>query len=214
MNPPDAAAAEAARDAALTFLKPLARHDWSARAGDLEWTCERTLRHVISTQIYYAAHLATRSPRRINVWREAEPDLTLSELLENLYAHNAILADVIRQAPENARGYHVFGSADRSGFAAMACDEILVHTFDIGRGFGEDFQPPDALVARTTARLFPWAPQGFPAWDTFLWCNGRAALADRARLEGDWVWWCAPIDEWDGTDPTARTAPPEPPPVD
>ena len=204
MNPPDAAAAEAARDTALAFLKPLTQRDWTALAGDLEWTCERTLRHVISTQIYYAAHLATQSPRRINVWREAEPDLTLTELLENLYAHNAILAAVIRQAPESARGYHVYGSADPSGFAAMACDEILVHTHDIGRGFGEDFRPPDALVERVTARLFPWAPQEYPAWDTFLWCNGRAALPDRTRLDADWVWWCAPLEEWDATDPTAQ----------
>jgi hypothetical protein len=197
-----AADAEAARDSALAFLEPLATRDWQRLAGDLEWTCTETLRHAISTQVYYAAHLATQATRRINVWREAEPGLTVTELLENLHAHNAILAAVIRDAAQDARGYHIFGRADRSGFAAMACDEILVHTYDIGLGLGEVFRPADELLARVVARLFPWAPQGFPAWDTFLWCNGRSPLPGRSRLGPEWVWWCAPVDEWDGTDPT------------
>ena len=49
------------------------------------------------------------------------------------------------------------------------------------------------------ARLFPWAPEGFRAWETFLWCNGRAPLGEHARQDDDWAWWCAPLSEWDGT---------------
>lgn len=62
---------EAARDLVIAFLKPLESRDWSVPAPDLEWDCERTLQHIINTEIYYAMLLAdwdcvapTRSERR------------------------------------------------------------------------------------------------------------------------------------------------------
>ena len=33
---------------------------------------------------------------------------------------------------------------------------------------------------------------------TLLWCNGRMALPDHARL-ADWLWHPAPLSAWDGT---------------
>lgn len=43
-------------------------------------------------------------------------------------------------------------------------------------------------------------------WEALLWCNGRQALPGRARLGADWTWWCAPLAEWDGSDPTESAA--------
>lgn len=40
--------------------------------------------------------------------------------------------------------------------SAMACDEILVHTYDAGTGLKADFRPMTALAARVLARLLPW----------------------------------------------------------
>jgi hypothetical protein len=89
-----------------------------------------------------------------------------------------------------------------SGFAAMACDELLVHTDDAARGLGVPFTPPDGLVLATLTRLFPWAP-GTDPWPALLWCNGRVALPGLPR-QSRWAWHCAPLEEWDGLNPADR----------
>jgi hypothetical protein len=98
--------------------------------------------------------------------------------------------------PPEARGYHG-QPTDAEGFAAMHCDEVLVHGCDIALGLGVAFSPPPALARRVRDRLFPWTPAGDP-WTTLLWCNGRVALPDYERLT-DWLWHPAPLSAWDGT---------------
>jgi hypothetical protein len=44
---------------------------------------------------------------------------------------------------------------DASGFAALACDEMLLHTNDIALGLGTTFDPSRDVCARVLARLFP-----------------------------------------------------------
>ena len=80
-----------------------------------------------------------------------------------------VLAAVLRAMPEDARGFHPAGLADRYGFAAMACTETLVHTWDIARGLGVDFTPPEDIAAKSLARLFPWVQDdGRPVADAAL----------------------------------------------
>lgn len=102
--------------------------------------------------------------------------------------------------PATARGFHPFGTADPSGFAAMACDELLVHTDDAARGLGLAFEPDPTRCERTLRRLFPWAPDDVDPWTALRWANGRLALPGRPRLER-WRWHCAPLEEWDGRSP-------------
>jgi hypothetical protein len=92
------------------------------------------------------------------------------------------------------------GMADPSGFAAMACDEMLIHTDDAARGLGLAFSPRHDLAELVLRRLFPWVPVDADPWPLLRWANGRIALGGRARLEG-WVWHCAPLDEWNGEPP-------------
>jgi uncharacterized protein (TIGR03083 family) len=194
----------ATRDLVLDFLTPLSGRDWSAPVPDLDWSCEMTLRHMISGESFYAAHLATRTPRRLEVSRDVTAGLSIDALLDILRAHVSVLAAVIRDAPDDARSWHASGMTDSGGYAAMSCDELLVHTWDIGRGLGVAFALPEALCGRLVARLFPmWTPIAGDARDAFLWCNGRVALPDRPRQGGDWGWWSAPLEEFDGTDPVA-----------
>jgi len=89
--------------------------------------------------------------------------------------------------------------ADPSGFAAMGCDEILIHTADIAAGLGVVFQPTADLSARIVDRLFPWAPTDIDQWQTLLWANGRTWLPYLGHQEDNWYWQCAPLSEWDGT---------------
>ena len=114
-----------------------------------------------------------------------------------------MLARVIDASPPGARGWHPFGLADASGFAAMACDELLVHTDDAARGLELPFAPPDPLARATVERLFPWAPPDTDPWPTLLWANGRTDLPGHPR-QVRWRWHCAPLEEWNGLNPSGR----------
>jgi uncharacterized protein (TIGR03083 family) len=202
----DARDVVATGDYTLGFLTPLASRDWSAPVPDLEWNCELTLRHMIFGQSFYAAHLATRSPRPLQSSRDVTAGLSIEALLDILGAQVSILAAVIRDAPPGARSWHISGMTDAGGYSAMSCDELLVHSWDLARGFDEPFVLPEELCARIVARLFPmWAPIAAEPRDAFLWCNGRVALPDRPRQDGNWGWWSSPLEDFDGADPDRLT---------
>jgi hypothetical protein len=181
--------------------------DWSVRAGDLEWTCRRTLDHVADALLFYAGQLATMAAHRLPRLRLGDLERPVDELLTVVGACGAVLAAVVRAAPPDARAFHPAGMADAEGFAAMGCAEVLIHTDDIARGLNLAFRPPDDLCRRVCARLFPWAPQDADPWAALGWAMGRIALPDRPRLAPDWYWHCAPLAEWDGTI-KKRTQPP------
>jgi len=87
--------------------------------------------------------------------------------------------------------------ADAEGFLAMACEEILVHTWDIAQGFGFTVSVPDDLAQAVIHRIFPWAPTGCTPWEAQLWCSDRIELPGTGKI-GQWGWHGAPIAEWDG----------------
>jgi len=179
-------------------LAPAADADWTVEAGDIDQTCRETIDHVVSCQTFYASHLAARTRARLPRLRQHDPDAPLEHVLDLVPAGAAVLAAVARGSAPDARAFHPAGMADPEGFLAMGCDEIVVHTGDIATGLGVAFAPPDDLCAKVVARLFPWAPTDTDPWPTLLWANGRAPLGERARLDSDWYWHCAPLAEWDG----------------
>jgi hypothetical protein len=191
-------------------LEPFVEEDWAAvPAGELTWDVRQTITHVCNAVGWYAAHLATRSTRRLRFDYLAHHDASNRELLNVLEAASATLEQVAAAAPPDARAYHTAGMADSGGFLAMACDEILVHGWDAIRGLGGEFRAPTALAGRVLARLFPWAPIDTDPWTGLLWANGRLDLPGQAPRPGpDWIWHCAPLEEWDGTVPRQDSHPP------
>ena len=189
---------EAAIAASHALLAPLADRDWSVAAGDLEWNCRQTLDHVAGVQVFYAVHAASQAPGRLPGARTDNFSQSIADLIEVHRALANVLSAVLRSMPDNARGWHPAGMADRYGFAAMSCTEILVHTNDIAQGLGVDFTPPMDVAARTLARLFPWVPAEPDPWQALLYAAGRAPLGDKERRAPDWSWQCAPLSEWDG----------------
>ena len=198
MNEPQSQDIRVAARLCRETLEPLAGGDWTVQAGTLEWSARYTLEHVSGALTSYAMHLAMRATHRLSYSRAIDASLSISTLLTDMEARAAVLAEVVAAAPATARGFHVLGMADPSGFAAMACDEILIHTDDIARGFSRSFQPPGDLCRSVLARLFPWAPSADEPWAALRWANGRTALPDRDQLGPNWSWQCAPLSEWDG----------------
>ncbi len=188
-------------------LAPALDRDWSVPAGDLTWSCQKTLDHIPNALLSYANHLATRATARRPPVRNGDSERSPADLLSVTGATAAILAAVAREAPAGTRAFHAAGMADPEGFLAMGCEEIMIHTDDIAQGLGLAFRPPEALAKRVLQRLFPWAPSDEDPWAAVRWASGRAALGGRERLDANWYWHCAPLSEWDGTI-KRRTAPP------
>lgn len=158
---------------------------------------------------WYAAQLAAPGSTRLRVDYRVHDDATNTELLDLFEAAAATLAQVARAAPADVRGYHSAGMADPTGFLAMGCDEILVHTWDAARGLGVAFAPQEGLADRVLRRLFPWAQLDAPPWQALLWANGRVDILGQPQRPGpDWAWHCAPLDEWNGTVPRSDSNPP------
>ena len=178
-------------------LAPALEADWSIPAGPLTWTCRETVDHVSDALAYYCGQIATGATEPRPAIRNGDPAASIADLLDVVVTSGAILGAIATATPPDARAYHGMGRADAEGFLAMACEEILVHTWDIAQGFGLSVSVPDDLAQAVIHRIFPWAPTGCSAWEAQLWCSDRIALPSKGKI-GEWGWHGAPIAEWDG----------------
>jgi len=129
------------------------------------------------------------------------PDADLPELLAQLRAATEVLARVVEAAGSDERGAHDWGLADASGFAAMGCAELVLHSWDVADALQLAWAPPTELADAVLTRLFPWAPADGDPWAALLWATGRGELPGREPVT-TWRWHCAPLSEWDGTQPS------------
>ena len=72
------------------------------------------------------------------------------------------------------------GLTNASGFAGLACNELLVHGWDASRGLGIEFSGYDRVSARVLHRIYPEVEYGNTPW---------AALLSSRRLPDDWCGW-------------------------
>ncbi len=194
---------EAAAGASVRLLRSTTDRSWTAPVPDLDFTVSALVAHVAQCCIWYAVDLSSGGPDLAVIQPTVSDTGSPDQLIDSLGALARLLARVVDGAAPTDRGFHPFGQADASGFAAMACDEILVHTADLGTALGFELEPDVGVAERTLWRLFPWAPTDVEPWPALLWANGRIALPGRPRLER-WRWQCAPLDEWDGEVPAPR----------
>lgn len=180
-------------------LEPAIGRDWSVRAGQLEWTVEFTVDHVIGALSKYTLYLSSRSQEYIAVRFSPWPEASQRERLDALRSLGRALANVAMATSPEVRAFHASGLFDPNGYVALGCLETLVHGYDIATGLGLDFEPPTEIVAPVAARLLPWID---PTWD---------AVVRYTRLENDddsWTILTTPLEEWDGTIRTSRSAKP------
>ena len=179
-------------------LIPVRDRDWQRKAAGLDWTCQFTLDHIVGAVTAYAGDLAVREPVQHEVLRKSRPDQSVERLLDLVTVGSAILSDVCYATPDDVVGFHPSGAADWSGFAAMGCTEILIHTDDICWAFQIEFNPDGDLAHRVLRRLVPWAPDDTSPWQTLRWATGRGYLEGYEPVGSDWEWHCKPLREWTG----------------
>jgi hypothetical protein len=179
---------------AVGALRPLVGQPWTERAGPLEWDVRSTVAHVADALGFYVVHLGARSPERLRFDLAAHAGAPNEAVLDVVEAAAETLAVVAEHATPDARGWHGQGMADRSGFVAMACSELLVHGDDALLGLGSRLDPPADLCGAVVSRLYPAATMDAPAWDRLLWATGRLELPGHGRLDDAWRMHPAPLD--------------------
>jgi hypothetical protein len=161
--------------------------NWSARAGDLDWSCWETGAHIADDLFSYASQvIAQPAGGYLPIEARIEARATPSEVLECIVICGGLLALAVSSASPEARSYHPYGTSDPEGFAAMGVVEVLVHAHDIARGLNVAWVPPADMCSRVLNRLFPDAPTG-PSTEVLLWCTGRAPLGTLPR-QTRWRW--------------------------
>jgi hypothetical protein len=166
-------AVEAAAGVVVDALRPGIDADWSVRAGELEWSVDRTIAHLTGAPGKYAFYLSNRSTRYVAVWVYPAPDATRQERLEAIQACATALAGVAATAPKDAVGYHVSGMKSAEQFLAMACEELLVHAYDVTCGLGLAYEPPEDLCRLVIEYTYPGQQEQRPVWPFLVWLSGR-----------------------------------------
>jgi uncharacterized protein (TIGR03083 family) len=175
----------------VDVLTPAVDGQWDKPAGQVDWSCRQTIAHVGTCLTWYAALLARRADTDV-ACGEVNPEYT-AELLDSVLSGAALLALAVDAAGDGHLAWHSWGTADRSGFAGMGIDEMLVHGSDVAAGLGVAYRPPAQLCEAVLRRMFPWETAEPDPWTALLRANGRGGPADP-----DWRWYAAPLDTWDG----------------
>lgn len=205
--------ADVERAVALTAeaLRPAPAAAWDAQAGPMDCSCWDAMDHLNNGVFSYATRLAHPVPwvpgmpdRPTIRWErpgaQSRPLVTdradgPAAAIEVLLTAGGLVAAVVETRPATARAWHIWGTADPEGFAAMGVVETLAHAFDLTQGLGIALAAPADLVAPALARLFPEAPKDTDPWATLLWATGRGELDGFAKRGPDWSWHSAPLDK-------------------
>lgn len=167
---------------------------WDRPAGTLEWTCRRTVGHLLDDLVAYALqvtaarhgdaqddYLPVVPPRGGEDLVAVDPDTGTAGVVTSLRAFGELFAGALDGMEPQTRAFHPWGLTDRSGYAAVGLLEVLVHGYDLLSGFDLPAEPPAAPSRLVVQRLFPDGPDGEPA-AVLLWCTGRLDLPREGDL--------------------------------
>ena len=191
---------ESTGDLVASQLRAVRDSDWTRPVQGLDWTCWQTADHLATVLLTFAARAAGRATDSFPMARSSDPTLSGSQVVDLIASSTRLLGLALGDLHPGSRIFHPAGLADQEGYVAMACDELLVHGAEIS-AMDDPFQPPSEIAGLVVRRLFPWAPAGFGGWETLRWANDRADLGDHSTPGPTWVWWCRPLEEWDGSVP-------------
>ena len=183
---------------AADALATVSDEQWGGTPSNSEWDRQRILRHVTWAVLGYGSLLATKADGPIDFMlleHRSDPGVYIINRLE---IASEVLIQVTRGVEPSTRGWHPTGRPDAEGFLAMACSEVLLHTYDVVRELDNVFEPPDDVVDRVLARLYPWSPKSTCRWQTMLWASSRASLEGHESPGDNWWFFSSPLEDWDG----------------
>src|ERR1700712_5549587 len=120
---------QSARSSAA-FLTSAADLDWDRPIPDMTWSVREVVAHISEVLLWYATDLAAGNSELSTMELTVRPTDKPEQLIRTITAFSTTLALVVDGVAPGQRGWHSDGLADSTGFAAMGCDEILVHTYD------------------------------------------------------------------------------------
>ena len=168
--------------------------DWDRPIPEMTWSVREVVAHISDVLLWYSTDLSAGTGELSTMDLKVRPTEPPEQLIQTLTVFSSLLGYVVDGVPPGQRGLHPDGMADATGFAAMGCDELLVHTWDAATGLGLEFEPPEVLSRVVLRRLFPWAPKDTDPWATLLWANGRRDLPG-AQRQVDWHRHAAPLTD-------------------
>jgi hypothetical protein len=174
-------------------LRPHLAADWSAPVPGLDFTVSSVVAHAAMGPLWYALDLWAGETDSAGWALSVADDTPPPALLAGLTQASQVCAAAIDAAPPDLLGFHPSASPDRSGFAAMACAELLIHTDDALRGLSTRLDTPPPLAEAVLTRLFPGMAPGPDPWQTLLWAHDRPTNLTRPRDPGTWHWHPAPL---------------------
>lgn len=173
--------------AALVSMATPAGWDRAPVPG-MDWDSRTVVDHLCNTLAFYANHAVTAATEhQPRIRSMGDQDLSDVDLSRSLLTWVHLLSTVLRASPSGSRGWHRLGMADAEGFAALACNELVIHTDDVARAHGRSFEVSPDLGSGLLGRLFPDVEpdESVPSTDLVRWANGRRDLPGRARRV-DW----------------------------
>ncbi|KQS66150.1 hypothetical protein [Modestobacter sp. Leaf380] len=175
-TPPEAEL-RAALAAALDLLAAVP--DGTVRVPAVGTDVSGVVAHVAGCLSWYAHDLVAGPAGADAHTVDPRPDADLGERLTGLRAWGEVLARTVALSPPGEVGAHSDGPPDATGFAALGCAELLLHTDDVADALGLPWAPPESAVGLVLDRLFPDVAGDEDPWSLLRWATGRADLPGR-----------------------------------
>jgi hypothetical protein len=171
-------------DFSIDALTEVVNADWTTRAGVLEWSCWRTVDHMVDCLFSYAMQIGARAQYGYLPFEElhAKPEATPLDLVAGLRSVTALFVAVVRDSPGRVTasdGVLELGLAD---WCARAAYELVLHTRDVVSGLGRDLDPPLELCRVILESDALWmldreqAKRGSDPWAALLLGSGRLEI--------------------------------------
>jgi hypothetical protein len=171
-------------DFSIDALTEVVNADWATRAGVLEWSCWRTVDHMVDCLFSYAMQKGAQAQSGYLPFEElhAKPEATPRDLVAGLRSMTALLVAVVRDSPRTVTASDGVLELSLSDWCARAAYELVLHTHDVVSGLGRDLNPPLDLCRVILESHALWmldseqAKRGFDPWAALLLGSGRPEI--------------------------------------
>ena len=170
-------------DFSIEALTEVVDADWTTRAGVLEWSCWRTVDHMVDCLFSYALQIGARAESGFLPFEElhATAEATPRDLVAGLRSVTALLVAVVRDSPGTVTASDGVLDLSLSDWCARAAYELVLHTNDVVWGLGTDLDPPLDLCRAILESDALWmlnrehAKEESTPWTALLSGSGRPA---------------------------------------